>query len=246
MNKGLVGLNVVLGIAVIVLFYLHFSGGNNTSNPIVNNTTKEVVSNLEDSLDQFLSLDSNITAKPIKIAYVDSDSLDKNLKMLKDVETEIRTKEEEIQNKIIAEKKRYEGRYKSKMQNFDSRRKNYASKAPTMTDAQLQTEEQSLMKLQQEIAGLEQKYSQELMMFQQKLEQEYMLLKSDRMRNYYGKVKGFCESIAKRLGFDFILIYQEGGAILYSNSTFDISKYVVEAINKEYDATNSVVVEPAK
>lgn len=238
MNKGLVALNGVLGLAVIILFYLHFSGSKPAAQAIVNTSNTEVVTNDSDSLTQFLSLDSNISAKPIKIAYVDSDSLDTKLKMLKDVEKEIKAKETEIQNKIKSEQKRLEGQFQRKVQAFDTKRKNYAAKAPTMTDAQLQAEEQALGKMQQELGGLEQSYSQQLMQIQGGLEQEYLVLKSEKMKDYYGKVKEYCESIAKQLGFDFILMYQNGGAILHANNSFDISKYVIEAINKEYDASN--------
>jgi len=240
MNKGLLALNGVLGIAVIILFYLQFSGKPTVTNTAPNNNNNEpnIIANAEDSLTQYIALDSNISAKPIKIAYVNSDSLDRNLKMLDDVEREIKDKEEEIQNKIIGEKNRYENKYKNKIQNFETKRKSYSASLPSMTDAQAKAGEQELRAMQQELAGLDQTYSQELMAFQQRLEQEYVMLKSEKMKVYYGKVKEYCESIAKRLGFDFILIYQAGGAILYSNKTYDISKYVVEAINKEYDSAN--------
>lgn len=242
MNKGLLALNGVLGLAVIILFWLHFSS--NGSNGEVkqekeNNGQKSIVE-VNDSLNQYLALDSNITAKPIKIAYVNSDSLDKNLKMLNDVEKEIAKKEEELSGKIKSEQARYQSKFKSKIANFEKRSKDYAIKAPTMTDAQLQKEQQELQKMQQELGGLEQQYQMELMQFQGKLEEEYMMLKAQKMSDYYKKVQGFCSSIANRLGFDFILIYQEGGAILHANNTFDISKYVIDAINKEYDETNSV------
>lgn len=242
MNKGLLALNGVLGVAVIVLFYLQFSGKPAKNNVVKTNngTTTEDLISVDDSLTQFIALDSNISAKPIKIAYVNSDSLDKNLKMLDDVEKEIKAKEEEIERKITSEKTRYENKYKTKIQAFDTKRKSYAASLPSMTDAQAQAGEQELMQMQQELAGLDQTYSQELMIFQQKLEQEYIELKTDKMKIYYGKVKEYCESIAKQLGFDFILIYQDGGAILYSNKSYDISRIVVEAINKEYDSKNPV------
>lgn len=240
MNKGLLALNGVLGIAVVILFYLQFSEKPTVNAVVANNTSTNEITNTEDSLTQFIALDSNISAKPIKIAYVDGDSLDGNLKMLVDVNDEIRNKEEEITNKIVAEKNRYENKYNSKRQNFESKMKSYSASLPSMTDAQAQAGERELQVMQQEIAGLNQVYSQELMMFQQKLEQDFRVFQGEKMTIYYGKVKEYCESIAKRLGFDFILMYQAGGSIIYSNKTYDISKYVIEAINKEYDANKSV------
>lgn len=240
MNKGLLALNGVLGVGVIILFWLHFSSStatNSINNTANNDSTLPV---LNDSLSQYLNLDSNIAAKPIKIAYVNSDSLDKNLKMLSDVETEIAAKEKELADKIAAEQRRYQSKFESKVKNFEKARKDYALKGPTMTDAQLQEQEKKLQQMQQDIANSEQKYQVELMQFQAKQEEEYVILKAKKMSDYYKKVQGYCESIANRLGFDFILIYQQGGAILYANQLFDISKYVIDAINKEYDDLNGI------
>jgi len=241
MKKGGLILNVILLLAVAVLFYLHFSS-NKVNNTIVSTpekTEKEPKTVIEDSLSQFFALDSNITAKPIKIAYVDSDSLDNNLKLLKDVEAKIIAKENAIKKSIKSKKNFYESKFKSKINAFESLKNKYTIKAPSLTDEQLKQEQEKLYKLQQELQSLEPLYSQKLMEFSQKLEQEYMIIKSDEMRKYYGKVKEYCESIAKKLGFDFILIYQNGGSILYSNSSYDISDYVIKAINKEYDSKNT-------
>ncbi len=240
MNKGLLALNGILGAAVIILFYLHFTSSNasNTTNTSTenNNSNNNVIP--ADSLNQFLALDSNIAAKPIKIAYVDSDSLDRNLKMLDDVEKVILEKEQELQQKIKDEDARIKRKYQGKLTKFEKRRKDYTMKGPTMTDAELQKEQQALQQMQQELQGADQNYQMEIMSLQSKLEQEYMVLKTQKMSEYYKKVQEFCEGIATRLGFDFIMIYQEGGAMLHANKDLDISKYVIDAINKEYDQNN--------
>lgn len=242
MNKGLIAINGVLVVAVAVLFYLQFSKPTPSVVNSVNNTSADVQTNnsgVVDSLNQFLSLDSNIMAKPIKIAYVDNDSLDKNLKMLRDIEAEVMKKEEELAEKIKAEKGKYEARFTRKVQAYEKRSKAYPLKAPSMTDAQLKKEQEYLQSEPQVIGQLEQQYQQQLMQFQSVLEQEYLKLKQERMLAYYEKVQGYCNSIADQLGFDFILSYQNGGQILHANKAYDISKYVVDAINKEYDAANA-------
>ena len=248
MKKGGLVLNVILLVAVAILFYLHFNSNkgndintvNETENTIPNSTQNTIGNTINelDSLNKFFALDSNIVAKPIKIAYVDSDSLDSNLKLLKDVETKIIAKEDLIKGKIEGKKKYFEGKFKAKIKNFETLKNKYTIKAPSLTDEQLKSEQEKLYKLQQELQYLEPQYQQELMSFSQELEKEYIILKTEEMKKYYGKVKEYCESIAKRLGFDFILIYQNGGAILYSNESYDISNYVINAINKEYDSKN--------
>jgi len=242
MNKGLLALNGILGVAVIILFYLHFSDKSDNKVATVTATETAEVTRVEvsDSLGQFLNLDSNITAKPIKIAYVDSDSLDKNLKMLKDVEKEIVKKEKQLQSRIKSEKRRYEANFEAKLKAFEKKRNDFSVQAPTMTDAQGKAAQEQLMQMQQELAGYEQKVQIEMMNTQTKLEEEYIILKSTKMADYYAKVQGYCESIAKRTGFDYILLYQKGGAILHANNTYNLSQYVIEAINNEYDSKQTV------
>ncbi len=233
-------LNVVLIAAVAVLFYLHFSSEKNAPLPVAEETKQPVVM-MEDSLMKFMNLDSNIAAKPIKIAYVNNDSLNKKLTMLRDVENRIAKKEKELQGNIEAKKRTYERNYKNKISDFESKKNQYTIKAPTLTDKQLEQEQGKLMELQNEILEMEQSLQQKIYQFSQEQEQEYMIMKSEEMENYYLKVQTFCQSFAKTLGFDFILIYQNGGSILYSNPNYDISNYVVDAINKEYSQNQTSV-----
>jgi len=234
MKKAGTVLNIVLLIAVAVLFYLHFSSAKVEAVPAEVSKNDPVVV-IEDSLTKFMSLDSNIAVKPIKIAYVNNDSLNKKLTMLRDVENRIAQKETELQGNIESKKKSYERNYKSKISEFESKKNQYTIKAPTLTDKQLEAEQGKLMELQNEIMQMEQTLQQKMYQFSQEQEQEYMIMKSEEMENYYLKVQSFCQSFAKTLGFDFILIYQSGGSILYSNPNYDISNYVVDAINKEYE-----------
>ncbi len=225
-------LNVILVIAVAILFYLQFSNGKAAPEVVTENDTPTVM--MEDSLTKYMDLDSNISAKPIKIAYVNNDSLNKNLNMLRDVEERIAKKEKELQGRIESKKRSLENSYKNKISQFEKAKDNYKLGAPTMSDDQLKTAQNNLMKIEQEIMGMQQNLEQSLYQFSQQQEQEYMMVKAAEMEKYYLKVQQFCQSFAQTLGFDFILIYQNGGSILYSNTSYDISNYVVDAINKEY------------
>ena len=242
MNKGLLAINGVLGVAVIVLFYLHFNGKQSNkvksiADTVTPNEEPSVMSDEElDSLAKFLILDSNITAKNIKIAYVNSDSLDKNLLMLVDVKDEIKAKDDEVKRKLQAEQQRLEASFKSKMADFESRRNSLGLKINTMTDAQIKEEEAALTKLGQELSGFNQQANIKLMEMENLEGKTLVEFQSKKMMEYYRKVQEYCKTIANRLGFDFVLSYQDGGQILHANEAFDISKYVVESINKEYKA----------
>lgn len=230
-------LNVILVIAVAILFYLQFSNGKSAQEVITEDDTPTVM--MEDSLTKYMDLDSNISAKPIKIAYVNNDSLNKNLNMLKDVEERIAKKEKELQGRIEGKKRALENDYKRKISQYEEGKSKYTLNAPSMSDAQLKSEQDKLVKIQQQIMEMEQTLQQSLYQFSQQQEQEYMMVKAAEMEKYYLKVQQFCQSFAQTLGFDFILIYQNGGSILYSNTSYDISNYVIDAINKEYTQNKS-------
>lgn len=239
MKQGGTILNIILLIAVAVLFYLHFSSSKSVVATEEVNTENSPTVLLEDSLTKYMELDSNISAKPIKIAYVNNDSLNKNLTMLRDVEEKIAAKEKQLKSRIENKQRGFENSYKNKIEQFKSKKNKYDLNLPNLSDQQIAAEREKLTKLQQEIIELEQTVQQRLYQFQQEQEQEYMLLKAEEMEKYYLKVQRFCQSFAKTLGFDFILIYQNGGSILYSNADYDISNYVVDAINKEYAQTKT-------
>jgi outer membrane protein len=42
------------------------------------------------------------------------------------------------------------------------------------------------------------------------------------------------QAIGKELGYDYVLSYRVGGPMLFANPKFDITKQVIELLNKEY------------
>ena len=223
----------ILLIAVAILFYLHLSIPKNVAATVSKSALKEV-NTIEDSLTQFMDLDSNILARPIKIAYVNNDSLTVNLDMLRDVESRIDAKEKMLQAKIQGKQKSYDSQYKSKVEEYKSAETKLMISLPKLTDAQAEVEKGKLMRLQEGIMKLEQTAQQTLYELNENQKRDFLIMKSKEMSNYYEKLQNFCQSFAKSLGFDFIMIYQDGGAFLYSNPDYDVSNYVIDAINKEY------------
>ncbi|MGB1041062.1 MAG: OmpH family outer membrane protein [Flavobacteriales bacterium] len=238
-------LNVILLLAVAVLFYLHFSSTKEQSKPVVvENNTPSVLT--QDSLTQFMNLDSNIAAKPIKIAYVHNDSLTVNLDMLRDVEARIAKKEKDLQFNAQSKQKSFKRRLESEMDKYTKSKNEYTKNSYKLNDEQLKAENIKLAKMEQKLMEMNQSLERKLYEFQQKQEQEYMYMKAREMGDYYLKVQSFCKSFAKTLGFDFIMIYQPGGSFLYTNDEYDVTSYVVDAINKEYSQNKSMKVEEGK
>ncbi|MEN8928429.1 MAG: OmpH family outer membrane protein [Flavobacteriales bacterium] len=230
-------LNVILLVAVAVLFYLHFSSSK-ASTIVSKEAKKEVVENIDDSLTQFMNLDSNISAKPIKIAYVNNDSLTVHLDMLRDVEARIEAKEKMLQAKIQGKQKSFDRQYKKKVEDYKAAETKLMLALPKLTDAEADQEKAKLMGLQESIMKLEQTAQQSLYELNETQKRDFLVMKSKEMSGYYVKLQNFCQSFAKTLGFDYIMIYQEGGAFLYSNPDYDVSNYVIDAINKEYAQNN--------
>src|SRR6185369_17427277 len=111
MKNGLLILNIVLLLAVAILFYLHFRSGktniNNKDNPQLKETT------LRD------------TTKGGRIAYLDIDSIESNLEIVKIVRKELDKKKDSI-NEILA------GIEKS----IRNKANEYQSKIASMNEAQ--------------------------------------------------------------------------------------------------------------
>ena len=238
-------LNVILLLAVAVLFYLHFSSTKEQPKQVVveSNTPSELI---EDSLTKYMNLDSNIAAKPIKIAYVHNDSLSANLDLFQDVVKKIEAKEKEMVYNAQSTQKTYRRRLENEMKKIETKTKQFTINSPNFTDAQYKQEKNKLVAMEQKIMKMNQDLEKKLYDLQQKQEQEYIYMKGKEMGDYYLKVQSFCKSFAKTLGFDFIMIYQPGGSFLYTNPDYDVTSYVVDAINKEYSQNKSMKVEEGK
>ena len=227
-------LNIILLIAVAILFYLHFSTPKNTVKEVTKVAEIETDVIKVDSLTQFMNLDSNIAAKPIKIAYVNQDSLASNLDMMKDVQARIEKKGNELNYRIKSKQKSLDREYENKVKSFNTAKDAYILSAPGLTEAQSNEKRKALGELEQGIMVFQQKAQQDLMSLDESIKQQFAEMRGNEMNKYYTKIQEFSQSFAKTLGFDYIMFFQEGGAFLYTNPDYDVSSYVIDAINKEY------------
>ncbi len=129
-------LNVILTIAVIVLFYLHFSG-------------KNTVAKGDDALPEEVVTEETIVEEiESKVGYINVDSLQKNYKFYAD-----------LINKLKGRESKYERELSQKSAAFEKKVMEFQKKAQTMTQFEGQTrqkeladEEQSLYKLRDDFA----------------------------------------------------------------------------------------------
>jgi outer membrane protein len=140
MKNGLLFSNVILAIAVAVLFYLQFSSKNSTSS---NGKATSAANN-----------------GPFKIAYFEMDSLENNYEYFKEVRAQLRTKDQSVSAELNQIKTTYYNTYKeynekaasmtqteqaSWQQKLDQLQKNYQDKEQMLSQ---EMQDESFKKLQ--------------------------------------------------------------------------------------------------
>lgn len=150
------------------------------------------------------------TEKGIRLAYVRIDSLQSQYLYFQDLVTELQAEEEEI----VAELSR---RQQSLQENIAL----YQQEAPKMSARQREANEADLMRVQQQYLAIEQGA-------QQKLAKKQLDL-TNQLRKDMDKA---IEVLKKELNLDFILLYEEGGQIIYANDEYDITERMVNMLNE--------------
>ncbi len=129
-------INGVLGVAVAVLFFLHFTA------PSI---TEEVQAEYEERGERFLT--------PDDIVFVNFDTLLENYDMFFDLQKQFLERQQELEGDLTTRSRRYE----REVTEFQDR-----VQKGLMTRTQAQQRELELMQVQQELMQLGEKYSMEL------------------------------------------------------------------------------------
>ena len=149
------------------------------------------------------------------IVYVNSDSLLANYKYFTDVKTRLQSKAEAKEKSL-----------RSQAESFQKEVQRFQQQAQNMTVQQASATEQRLMQKQQQLQSLQQSTGNEL-----------LTEESEEMKKIYDQVETYLKKLSEEKGYKMVLTYQRGNsAILYSDSTRDITTEVVEGLNKEYEA----------
>jgi outer membrane protein len=161
-----------------------------------------------------------------KIAYVNSDTLLENYDFFKDKRAELEEKAQKLQAD-------YENRAKGLQGEITAFQRN----AGTMTMNQARALEEDLMKKQQNLMQYQQNLSNQLMQDEAKVQEEL-----------YDKVADYLEEYGTDQNFKVVLTYTKNSGVLYADDSLDITKTVVEGLNKRYkglDAAENTAETPA-
>ena len=212
MNKNIsLALNVVLLIAVIILYYLHFSSGTTAA------------ANATDGPDS-----AAVTAAPVilspkdikasRIVYVNLDVLNEKYEYIKDVNSTAK-----------AEQSALERQYQTKGQKLQEDYMAFEQKAQAgpLSENQINAEQEAFQKRKEELDQLELK-SQQLM--------EKIQERSDEMNT---SIKEYLKEYNKNTNYQFVMAYSAGplSPVLIASDSLDITQEILDGLNAQYKAS---------
>ena len=208
-NKGSLIVNSILGLAIIILFVLQFSG--DTKSNVTATVAEEEKVEPASVVTKHLT-DSNRVG--LTIGYVNSDTVTANYLFSKQLNADLMAKQSSAENKLRKEAEKLQA---------DAQK--FQQGAPIMGREELERTQAELMQRQEELQMMEYELSQKLQDKGYKANYDYIMA-TDK----------YLQKIGKELGYDYIFGYRTGDLVMYANPDFDITKQVIELLNNEYRA----------
>jgi outer membrane protein len=187
-------LNVILFILVGFLFYYHFKGTGNAQTDTIQLTNK----------------DSSLVNKPLKVAYVDLDSIEEKFIYFKQKQTDYDNEREAVDKEM-----------NDKYVSIEKQRAAFAQKgsAITQTDAE---------EFQKQYTGEMQDLQKEREQKQQEFADEQQRIMAD----VQGKMHTFLDTYNKTKHYSFIFTTGKGALLLfYQDTTYNITNEVIDGLN---------------
>ena len=149
------------------------------------------------------------------IVYVNSDSLLANYEYFKQARTRLQGKGQQAEQDLLTQ-----------AEAFQKEVERYQQTAQGMTEQQRAATEQRLQQKQQQLQALQQNKGNELAGEE-----------SEEMKKIYDRVEEYLQKLSEEKGYKMVLTYSRGNsAILYGDSTLDITSEVLAALNDAYSA----------
>ena len=166
------------------------------------------------------SVEKALTIQPINeeslnIAFVNSDTISKYYEFAKKIQKTLSTKRSEA-----------EGQIKSKYFAYENLVQEFEKSSPIMGDREKMEKAQKIRLLEQEIMQVEQQLSGQVSRQELELTQGYI-----------EKTSGYMQEIGKTLGYDYVMSYRLGGAMLYANEQHDITTQIINLLNERYESS---------
>ncbi len=150
----------------------------------------------------------------LKIAFVNSDSIKKHYKLVQDFQKNLETKYAQYDGEITRKQQALEKQAMELQKKYEARQ--ISAEDAQRADEQLQAESRKVYELNQNYSG--------------KMAEEEARLN----QVFIDSIHNFLLRYNKNNTFDYILGYSKGGGILFAKDTLDITKEVLDNLNKEY------------
>lgn len=154
-----------------------------------------------------------------RIAHVNIDSFDHHYEYLKGKREAFEKKQKAIEDELI--------RTEQALQN-EANALGKRAQAGTLTQAEGESAQKRLMQQGEALEKKRQNYTQQLMKEQQTFNEELQK-----------ELRTFLDEYNSDKGYDYILSYSEGGSILLSNKSLDITQDVIDGMNKKKKSSSS-------
>lgn len=194
--------NIVLAISIIVLYILHFCGKDSCQS-----SGKTTASGSAAKMEQ------------MPVAYINIDSLLLNYTYSKDMNEVLIRKRENAQATLTQKARQLD----AEMREFQRKHENNAF----LSEQSFKSQQQALVKKQQDLQALEDKLTQELMKEQQKM--------NEQLRDSIYK---FLQTYNKDKKYQMIISNTMNDNIMVADPAYNITNEVVEILNKKYKKTN--------
>ncbi|MGY8952494.1 MAG: OmpH family outer membrane protein, partial [Flavobacteriales bacterium] len=192
--------NVLLTAIIAYLLLGKLSSPEST--PVDNNLTTELIDSTSIEIPNDLA----------KVVFINNDSLFEHFEMYKD-----------LQDELLAEKIKLEGRYKRELEKLEKEYLELREIAFSLTQAQGEAAQTELMQKQQGLV---------------KMEQDLTIKFSRKENELVTKIKWAIEEYLTRMqeeyGYDFVLGKSNMGGIHFANQGRDITPMVLAGLNREY------------
>lgn len=149
----------------------------------------------------------------MSIAFVNSDTVSKYYEFAKKIQKTLTSKRFEAENQI-----------KNKYFAYERLVKEFEKASPIMGDREKMEKAQKIRLLEQEIMQVEQQLSEQVSKQELQLTQSYIL-----------KTNEFMQEIGASLGYDYVMSFRIGGAMLYANDKNNITSDIIKLLNQRYE-----------
>ena len=204
MKNGLLIWNVILSLLVGILLVLHFTGNKKNGSASIKPST-----------------DTSSVNRPFRMAYFEMDSVAANFDLVKELKTELSSKEDGItaemnnRNKALQQKYYY---YQEQAQ------------AGKLSQEQQDNASKELKSMDEEMKARKQQLDQEY--------NNYMMTKQNEIKS---KIEAFIKEYNKTKNYSYV-VSDDPGLFYYQDTTFNITADVIKGLNDMYKPKKKYVL----